>query len=474
MPIDLLTSARALIAIDSRSSLSDRALVDYLAPLCAQAGLRVSLQSESRDGVPQYDIVAVRGPGPTRPHDPEHGPDPRQEPDALLMATHLDTVPPGDESLWTRCDGRPFELAQDAGILYGLGVADVKLDFLCKLLALERLKDTRLQRPVVLAGTYGEEVGRWGAALLTRSLEPLPSTVLVGEPTGLRPCTAHKGYVEIVCRAMSRPVPVDPGPCWSLRFDGVAAHSSQPHKGVSANDACLDALSEHWAQASPPILDLNGGELVNKVAAAARMIVRSDRPPQLPGAQVEPVACPERPSWSPDLVRLAIAVHRLTVSLRANLLAYPVDGFDPPQTTVNNGLVHLRDGELAHTVDVRRVPGPGPSAALDAHLERLRGLGAAGLAVDCVLDAAPFAAAADSRIVADLEAVLAARAMPTSPELKSGTTEATVYAQAGMDVVVFGPGVAGGNIHKPNERVPLADLHAATDIYEALILRFCS
>jgi acetylornithine deacetylase/succinyl-diaminopimelate desuccinylase-like protein len=471
MPIDLLTSARALIAIDSRSSLSDRALVDHLAPLCAQAGLCVSLQSEWRDGVQQHNIVAARGPRPLPP-DPGR-PDLRQEPAALLLGTHLDTVPPGDESLWTRCGGRPFELAQTDGILYGLGVADVKLDFLCKLLALERLKDTPLRRPVVLAGTYGEEVGRWGAALLTRSLDPLPSTVLVGEPTGLRPCTAHKGYVEIVCHAERRPVPVHPGPCWSLRFDGVAAHSSQPHKGVSANDACLDALSAHWPEASPPILELKGGELVNKVAVTAQMIVRSDGPPDLPGAAVEPVLCPERPSWSPDLLRLAVAIHRLTVSLRADLSAYSVDGFDPPLTTVNNGLVRLRDGRLSHTVDVRRVPGPGPSAALDAHLEGLRGLGEDGLAVDCALDAAPFAAAAGSTIVAELEGVLAARAMPTSPELKSGTTEATVYAQAGMDVVVFGPGVAGGNIHKPNEHVPLADLHAAVDIYEALILRFC-
>ena len=59
--------------------------------------------------------------------------------------------------------------------------------------------------------------------------------------------------------------------------------------------------------------------------------------------------------------------------------------------------------------------------------------------------------------------------MPTEREWKSGTTEASVYSALGIDTVVFGPGQAAGNIHRPNEHVPLADLHAAIDIYAALI-----
>jgi acetylornithine deacetylase/succinyl-diaminopimelate desuccinylase-like protein len=60
------------------------------------------------------------------------------------------------------------------------------------------------------------------------------------------------------------------------------------------------------------------------------------------------------------------------------------------------------------------------------------------------------------------------------PERKSGTTEASVYSALGIDTVVFGPGQAGGNIHRPNEHVPIADLHAATDVYAAAITELAS
>ena len=93
MPIDLLSTARELIAIDSRSSLSDRAVVDYLAPLCRAAGLTVSLQDELRDGVTQWNLLATRGGDAAPAEGPATGRALR-----LLLATHLDTVPPGDEA----------------------------------------------------------------------------------------------------------------------------------------------------------------------------------------------------------------------------------------------------------------------------------------------------------------------------------------------------------------------------------------
>jgi acetylornithine deacetylase/succinyl-diaminopimelate desuccinylase-like protein len=90
------------------------------------------------------------------------------------------------------------------------------------------------------------------------------------------------------------------------------------------------------------------------------------------------------------------------------------------------------------------------------------------------LDSPPFHATPRSSLVAAVEAALSARGMTTEPELKSGTTEASVYASAGIDTVVFGPGAASGNIHRPNECVPLADLEAAVDIYTDVIGRLCS
>ncbi|GEM_PF-635981 len=497
MSIDLLQAARELIAIDSRSSVSDRAVVDYLAPLCRRAGLTVHLQTERRDGVEQHNLLAGRGGSATTAGGAAAGPAVAAERPALLLATHLDTVPPGDEALWTQTGGDPFRLTERGGLLVGLGSADVKLDFLCKLVALERLAETPLQRPVLLAGTYGEEVGRWGARLLLRETAPLPAAVLVGEATGLRPCTAHKGFLELRCTARAATQPAPAGHCRRITFHGASAHSSQVHKGVSANDACLDTLQSLSAPTPPVVLDLQGGDLVNKVADRAEMIMvgptalddaafrRSRRAgddspqvgPAIPGPAVVDMPCPEHATWSPQLVTLLLALHRHVAALRADLLLDQVAGFEPPYSTVNNGLVSLTAGELSYTIDVRSVPGDAAAERLATHLKRIDQL--AEQTADCELriervqDDPPFAAMPGSPLLHSLHGVLRDHRLPVDPELKSGTTEAAQYRDAGLDVLVFGPGEAAGNIHRPNEHVPLAHLRRAVDVYEAMVRRLC-
>ncbi len=135
MTFDLMPLARRMIAIDSRSQRSNLELLAFLIPLCLEAGLQTSLQEEDRDGVKQFNLIASRGP---------------LDGETLLLATHSDTVPPGDASLWTATGGDPFALTEKDGALYGLGVADVKLDLLCKLLALDSLKGVPLGRNVAL------------------------------------------------------------------------------------------------------------------------------------------------------------------------------------------------------------------------------------------------------------------------------------------------------------------------------------
>lgn len=446
------------MATDSRSSVPLRPVVDVLAPLCTAVGLSTTVYEESRDGVPQCDLVAVRRGTSAAP--------------PLLLNTHLDTVPAGDAALWTECDGRPLELTQKEGLLYGLGTADVKLDIACKLLALERLRDVPLERTVILAGTYGEETGRWGAQLLARTLRPQPAMVMVGEPTMLRPCTAHKGYLEILVSAEEDGRPPRTRRCWRLDFRGEAAHSSQPHLGRSANDACLAALAGLTTRDGVDVLAVAGGDLVNRVSTEAHALVAAGEPPVVRGASVEAAESPAGATAWPGLAALLLAVHASTARLRRDLERHVVEGFAPPWSTVNNGIVELRDGRLRHVVDVRSVDGDGPQAAVAAHLERLREAArSSGCRADVTtrLDSPPFRGADDSPLVSALERVLERRRMPTEREWKSGTTEASVYSALGIDTVVFGPGQAAGNIHRPNEHVPLADLHAAIDIYAALI-----
>lgn len=461
---DLQDIARRLIAIDSRSSLSDQPVIDLLAPLCRDVGLEVRTQSEERDGCNQYNLIAVRRAVTAESLD-----------GALLLNTHLDTVPPGDPALWTACHGDPFAATVSDGYLYGLGVADVKLDFLCKLTGLSLLRDVPLQRPVILAGTYGEETGRWGAKLLARELRPLPVMALVGEPSGLRPATAHKGYVEIHIVGEGVPQAVPEGPCWQLHAAGAAAHSSQPHKGRSANDLLLDFLST--LPGTPVVVDARGGELVNNVAAAASALLIGPLGDSLPDGITATAATGDPPThWQPDLVRALLDVHASIRQLREDFAACPEDGFQPPVSTINSGLLELTPGHLRLVSDVRSLPGDGPAQALAAHLARIDQISAAA---PCAvrrklhLQAAPFRARADSPLVAALEAALQEHQLPLTRECKSGTTEATVYSDAGIDTVVFGPGEATGNIHRPNERMPLRDLETASRVYASVVRRLC-
>lgn len=512
MTFNILAAARALIALDSRSSVSNLPVVDFLAPLCREAGLQVTVQNETRDGVAQHNLVARRAPGSG---------------DGLLLATHLDTVPPGDHSLWTATAGDPFSLTEKDGVLYGLGVADVKLDFLCKLAAIERTADEKLRRGVVLAGTYGEETGRFGARLLARSLRPLPTMALVGEPSDLHPVPAHKGYLEIRVKAVDpRPTPVAPGRMWRLRFSGVAAHSSQTDRGVSANDVCIaflramegfgptagPAARSAGGRASdlPAVLSVRGGDAVNKVAARCDMLVAAPSPPAIASAAfrggaprthetpgsgergwsvlVEEItgdgghttergAARAAATWSSPLTAALLAIHDRVETLRGFLLGLPDHSFDPPVSTANNGIVRLEADELLYVADIRLVPSRRAEAAVRRCVDQVRVLlntiPGIEATVEKALEDPPFATRSDSTLLPTLTGAIAHLGLDPTPRHKSGTTEASVYAAAGMDSVIFGPGRASGNIHRPNENVPVEHLLRAIDVYEEVVRRLC-
>src|SRR6185369_7927232 len=88
----------------------------------------------------------------------------------LLLLTHLDTVGPGILEYWTETGGNAYNLAAREETIYGLGAADAKLDFLCKLYAVQRIRDKKIKMPVYLVGTCGEEAGMYGCRYLLQSL----------------------------------------------------------------------------------------------------------------------------------------------------------------------------------------------------------------------------------------------------------------------------------------------------------------
>jgi acetylornithine deacetylase len=154
------------------------------------------------------------------------------------------------------------------------------------------------------------------------------------------------------------------------------------------------------------------------------------------------------------------------------------EAFDPPQTTVNVGLVrggtakNIIAGECRFTLEWRPVPGqPAGRVAelLRREMERLR-------ADDADFDAEVVITRLDEGSETSADAPLV-RALEELTGREAGTvsfgTEAPQLRELGADVVVFGPGdirVA----HRTGEFVPAAELTRAAEILRAAVERFCA
>jgi len=138
----------------------------------------------------------------------------------LMLNTHTDVVPAGDG--WNH---EPFSGEVTDGRLYGRGAADAKgsLAAMAATLVLLKRAASLLRGEVVLAAVADEEVGSAGTRRLLEHYRP--DAAIVGEPTGLRLLTAHKGSL--------RPV---------IEVTGRAAHAATPDRGRNAVEGAADLM----------------------------------------------------------------------------------------------------------------------------------------------------------------------------------------------------------------------------------------
>ena len=137
-------------------------------------------------------------------------------PGGVVLSGHTDVVPIDDQD-W-RTD--PWKVTERDGKLHGRGTCDMKGFLAVILAALPEMTKADLKVPLHLAFSYDEEVGCLGAPSLIRLLNaelPAPAAVIIGEPTEMKVVSAHKGITAV-----------------RTTVTGHEAHSSQPHRGVSA------------------------------------------------------------------------------------------------------------------------------------------------------------------------------------------------------------------------------------------------
>src|SRR5258705_1427920 len=461
LPKGFLELARKLIATDTVSAGGTRQAADLLQALWGHAGLTVR-----RQVVEDVHVNLLGGPGANA-----------IGPGGVLLVTHLDTVPPGPVEKW---QSDPWTLTERDGFLYGLGSADVKLDALCKAEAARRLQGRKGQRPFWLLGTFGEEVGLRGARHFAGSdlfREAAPSQVICGEPSELQLISAHKGYVVVRCTLRdrkARAVRTDGPGVEQLEFSGKAAHSSTPHLG---ENAILKALA--WVKSSgAAVVAARGGSGSNVVPASCTVEVPAPRDKGNP----EPAATKFLPprATQPNLWRALATASALEELWQRTLPPGADPRFDPPGAVGGLNLLSTGDGAVSIALDARLLPDHDP----DALVARFRaeaaawvaqlGHGELDLEIAVERNASGMALPHDAPLVRSIGAVLTRHGLDPAPRAKPTSTEAGVFARAGCEAVVIGPGRSTGNAHTPDERIEMAQLEKACDLYESLLLELCA
>jgi acetylornithine deacetylase/succinyl-diaminopimelate desuccinylase-like protein len=130
---------------------------------------------------------------------------------SVMLAGHLDTV---------GVDGydQPFSAHINEGRVFGRGACDMKaaLAAYLEVIRVLRAGGVALTGDVLIAGICDEEHKMTGSIAFGRS-GPNADVAIIGEPTELAVCPAHKGQV-----------------CLVITTYGTAVHSSRPELGVNA------------------------------------------------------------------------------------------------------------------------------------------------------------------------------------------------------------------------------------------------
>jgi acetylornithine deacetylase len=199
---DVVSLARALVALDSRSAVSNLAVAERIeAELEGFAVERLDFTDPA--GVAKRALVAHRG--PMRP--------------GVAFAAHMDTVP---GTGWTT---DPWSPAVVDGRLVGLGACDMKGPLAASLAAAKAAPEGL---PVTLLYTFDEETTKAGARLIAEASalarKAAPKGIVVVEPSSMRCVRGHRVHVQFTATAL-----------------GEQAHSSTG-RGLNANLALIRFL----------------------------------------------------------------------------------------------------------------------------------------------------------------------------------------------------------------------------------------
>lgn len=442
--MEFIEAAKNFIAIDSSQEQGTVDAVRFLQQLAQSLGLCVRVQEDVSRGTPQANIFIETEKAAKK----------------LLLQTHLDTINPGSFALWSKTGFNPFQASIRGDAIFGLGTADVKLDFLCKLFALQQAQHFSGVNQVMLLGTYGEEDYMQGALKAIRSRAVSPCYALIGEPTDLHLVYSGKGisHLEIII-----PHELQTSEEWneeestgvtqSKLFHGKSAHSSIPELGENAIEKLLSYLEK--LPSGIDIVGIDGGTAFNTVPTQASLEF------DLTAEQRSPLA---------DRLK---AIYRKIKALEKEFKKFPNPIFDPPHPTINLGMIRSSAEQICLSGAVRwatHIPEEQYTVWITELTEVCREQGAECRVVDVKKPFQTNTQGAFAQMCKkELQGLVSSSEFKTQPV----TNEANVFSRFGFECLVFGPGRRSHNAHTPEEHVLIADLKIAESFYLNLIKRVC-
>jgi acetylornithine deacetylase/succinyl-diaminopimelate desuccinylase-like protein len=193
--VEILPLLERLVSIDSVNPAlggpGEAEIAAFVAGWAREAGLEVEVD-EAAPGRPNV-IATARGSGGGK---------------TLLLNAHLDTVGFGSMA-------EPLRPRVEGGKLYGRGAYDMKGGLAACLVAAAESGRRGLRGDVVVTAVIDEELSSVGTQLALERVRP--DAAIVAEPTEMRVCVAHKGFVA-----------------FEVETEGRAAHGSRPDLGVDA------------------------------------------------------------------------------------------------------------------------------------------------------------------------------------------------------------------------------------------------
>ena len=199
-----LEMAERLIGFDTTSRLSNLELIDFVESYLRGYGVEAE-RVVSEDGR-KANLWATLGD--------------KNRAGGIILSGHSDVVPVEGQSWSTP----PFQATIHDNRLYGRGSCDMKSFIAIALAMVPDFLERPLSAPIHFAISYDEEVGCLGVRpLLEHIREKLPTSAMppaiaiIGEPTNMKIVNAHKSiHVH------------------GTSIEGLEAHSSATHKGVSS------------------------------------------------------------------------------------------------------------------------------------------------------------------------------------------------------------------------------------------------